>query len=196
MSHATTISTHCLRSMSRRVETARDPYQKSLPPYLRSPESGVPVDLGPAPFTGILSLTYQKSHLTQFHGSRNSTNSIRPGLMTLEAASMSGDVVVDNAWRGAEAYHFWLLAHRQLYAGNVDLAMRTALHLRAYEDLLDPLEVYAFLALACFYNKFYGQCSKVGVRVCFIQKRSSLGGLVARWCSAVVVKGLHVSQAV
>lgn len=76
---------------------------------------------------------------------------------------MSGDVVVDNAWRGAEAYHFWLLAHRQLYSGSVDLAMRTALHLRAYEDLLDPLEVYAFLALACFYNKFFGQCSKVGL---------------------------------
>lgn len=37
------------------------------------------------------------------------------GLMTLEAASMAGDVAVDSAWHGAEAYHFWLLAHRQLY---------------------------------------------------------------------------------
>jgi WD repeat-containing protein 35 len=81
--------------------------------------------------------------------------------MTLEAASVSGPGGVDNAWRGAEAYHFWLLAHRQLYSGNVDLAMRTALHLRDYEDILDPLEVYSFLALASFYNKFYGQCSKV-----------------------------------
>lgn len=61
------------------------------------------------------------------------------GLMTLEAATMtmgtmgggpggaSGPGGIDSPWRGAEAYHFWLLAHRQLYSGNVDLALRTAL---------------------------------------------------------------------
>lgn len=91
--------------------------------------------------------------------------------MTLESA-VSGEAGVDSAWRGAEAYHFWLLAHRQLYAGNVDLAMRTALHLREYEDLLDPVEIYSFLALAAFYNQFFGQCSKVGGRGC-------------RWCVVV-----------
>ncbi len=39
------------------------------------------------------------------------------GLMTLEAAAMSGPGAagLESAWRGAEAYHFWLLAHRQLY---------------------------------------------------------------------------------
>ena len=36
------------------------------------------------------------------------------GLMTLEAASMADTKGLDSAWRGAEAYHFWLLAHRQL----------------------------------------------------------------------------------
>ncbi|KAL6750533.1 intraflagellar transport protein [Haematococcus lacustris] len=87
-------------------------------------------------------------------------------LMTLEAASMSGPGGgLDSAWRGAEAYHFWLLAHRQLYGGNVDLAMRTALHLRDYEDVLEPLEIYSFLALAAFYNKFYGQCSKAFIKL-------------------------------
>ena len=39
---------------------------------------------------------------------------------------------LDNVWRGAEAYHFWLLAHRQLYAGDMEGAMRTALQLRKY----------------------------------------------------------------
>ena len=33
--------------------------------------------------------------------------------------------VVDQAWRGAEAYHYLLLAHRQLYDGYVDAAFRT-----------------------------------------------------------------------
>lgn len=88
------------------------------------------------------------------------------GLMTLEAAAMGGPGGgLDSAWRGAEAYHFWLLAHRQLYGGNVDLAMRTALHLRDYEDILDPLEIYSFLGLASFYNGFYGQCSKAFIKL-------------------------------
>lgn len=39
--------------------------------------------------------------------------------MTLEAASGSELKGRDNAWRGAEAYHFWLLAHQQLYNGQV-----------------------------------------------------------------------------
>uniref|UniRef100_A0A7S3VHU1 Anaphase-promoting complex subunit 4 WD40 domain-containing protein n=1 Tax=Dunaliella tertiolecta TaxID=3047 RepID=A0A7S3VHU1_DUNTE len=96
-------------------------------------------------------------------------------LMTLDAVSNSaGPGGIDNAWRGAEAYHFWLLAHRQLYAAsggeddrrrNVGLAMRTALHLRQYDDIINPVEVYSFLALASFYNKFYGQCSKAFIKL-------------------------------
>jgi hypothetical protein len=44
--------------------------------------------------------------------------------------------------------------------------MRTALHLRDYEDILDPQEIYAFLGLAAFYNGFFGQCSKVHTHTC------------------------------
>ena len=85
--------------------------------------------------------------------------------MTIEAASMADSKGIDSAWRGAEAYHFWLLAHRQLYAGEVELAMCTALNLRNYEDILDPKEIYSFLALASFYNKFFGQCSKAFIKL-------------------------------
>ena len=35
--------------------------------------------------------------------------------------------VLDSAWRGAEAYHYYMLAQRQLYQGKVDLALRTAI---------------------------------------------------------------------
>lgn len=54
--------------------------------------------------------------------------------MELEAAGAtgSGPGPAVSAWHGAQAYHFWLLAHRQLYEGNTDAAMRTALHLRKY----------------------------------------------------------------
>ncbi|KAF8068393.1 Wdr35 [Scenedesmus sp. PABB004] len=88
------------------------------------------------------------------------------GLMTLEAAAAGGEMRgLDGAWRGAEAYHFWLLAHRQLYDGQVDAALRTALRLRAYDDLLGAADVWAFLALVGFYARFYGTCSKAFVKL-------------------------------
>lgn len=33
--------------------------------------------------------------------------------------------MLDNAWRGAEAYHFFLLAQRQLYEGHMESATST-----------------------------------------------------------------------
>ena len=42
---------------------------------------------------------------------------------------------LDNAWRGAEAYHYLMLCQKQLYEGFVDAAMKTALHLRYYTIL-------------------------------------------------------------
>lgn len=37
--------------------------------------------------------------------------------------------VLDNAWRGAAAYHYYLLAQRQLYNGDIDAAMKTSIRL-------------------------------------------------------------------
>ncbi|GMR34389.1 hypothetical protein PMAYCL1PPCAC_04584 [Pristionchus mayeri] len=56
--------------------------------------------------------------------------------------------MIERAWRGAEAYHFFMLAHRQMYAGEVEAAMKTSLYLTEFEDLLEPIEVYSLLALA------------------------------------------------
>lgn len=67
---------------------------------------------------------------------------------------------LDQPWRGAEAFHFYLLAQRQLYEGFVDAAMRTALNLREYEDILDGSEIYALLALTACANRSFGTCSK------------------------------------
>eukprot|EP00899_Mesostigma_viride_P008010 jgi/Mesvir1/1720/Mv21173-RA.1 len=80
------------------------------------------------------------------------------GLMVHEAATQNNKAL-ENAWRGAEAYHLLLLAHRQLYNNQIDAAMKTSLRLREYEDLLEPVDLFSFLALTCFYNKYYRQCS-------------------------------------
>ncbi|KAK3238460.1 WD repeat-containing protein 35 [Cymbomonas tetramitiformis] len=88
------------------------------------------------------------------------------GLMTLDqASSSSGDTNMENAWHGAEAFHFWLLAHRQLYDGDFDGARRTSLLLQEFEDVLDPVDIHSFIALASFYSKYYGKCSKAFIKL-------------------------------
>jgi len=39
------------------------------------------------------------------------------GLLEEDVAALFDTKVIDNAWHGAEAYHFFLLAQQQLYAG-------------------------------------------------------------------------------
>ncbi|KFV77076.1 WD repeat-containing protein 35, partial [Dryobates pubescens] len=71
----------------------------------------------------------------------------------------------DNAWRGAEAYHFFILAQRQLYKGSVDAALKTALHLRDYEDIIPAVEIYSLLALCACANSAFDICSKAFVKL-------------------------------
>ena len=73
--------------------------------------------------------------------------------------------VLDNAWRGAEAFHFLMLCQRQLYEGFVDAAMKTALHLRDYEDTLNPEDIYSLLALSACANRQFGTCSRAFIRL-------------------------------
>ena len=46
-------------------------------------------------------------------------------LMQHDAAT-GGNKALDKAWHGAEACHFWLLAHRHLYDGQTDLALKVS----------------------------------------------------------------------
>ena len=73
---------------------------------------------------------------------------------------LQGEETMDRAWRGAEAYHLWLLAHRQLYSGAQRAGLRTALNLRRYADVLPQRSIYALLALLSLCAGFYGQCSR------------------------------------
>ena len=45
------------------------------------------------------------------------TASALAGLLDDEAMSINDTKLIDNAWRGAEAYHFYLLAQKQLFDG-------------------------------------------------------------------------------
>ncbi|XP_073481441.1 WD repeat-containing protein 35 isoform X2 [Aquarana catesbeiana] len=97
-------------------------------------------------------------------GNQTEATSALAGLLE-EDSLLSDNRIIDNAWRGAEAYHFFLLAHRQLYEGYVDAAMRTALHLRDYEDIIPAVEIYSLLALCACANRAFGTCSKAFIKL-------------------------------
>ena len=77
----------------------------------------------------------------------------------------AGAKVLDNAWRGAAAYHYFLLAHRQLYAGKFESAMKTAVRLAEFEDVLRARDVYALIALAAYHAKYFGVCSRAFIKL-------------------------------
>ncbi|XP_060089548.1 WD repeat-containing protein 35 isoform X2 [Heteronotia binoei] len=97
-------------------------------------------------------------------GKTSEATSALAGLLEEDVLS-SDSRLIDNAWRGAEAYHFFILAQRQLYEGYVDTAMKTALHLRDYEDVIPAVEIYSLLALCACANRAFGTCSKAFVKL-------------------------------
>eukprot|EP00163_Fabomonas_tropica_P007371 TRINITY_DN1709_c0_g1_i2.p1 TRINITY_DN1709_c0_g1~~TRINITY_DN1709_c0_g1_i2.p1 ORF type:complete len:1180 (-),score=292.10 TRINITY_DN1709_c0_g1_i2:85-3624(-) len=76
------------------------------------------------------------------------------------ATGGGSNLLSGNPWKGAEAYHFLMLAQRQLYAGDNDAAMRTAIRLQEYEGILDPEQIYALVATTTYLNQYLTQCSK------------------------------------
>ena len=70
-----------------------------------------------------------------------------------------------NAWRGAAAYHYYMLTQRQFYAGRLDAAMKTSIKLCEFDDILSPRDIYSLLCLTSLKNKFFGICSRAFVKL-------------------------------
>ncbi|CAF4764212.1 unnamed protein product, partial [Rotaria sp. Silwood2] len=67
------------------------------------------------------------------------------GLLTEEttgSAGVSDTQLLDNVWRPAEAYHFYILAQRQFKANNPERALRSGLTLTEYKDILPVQTIY------------------------------------------------------
>jgi len=97
--------------------------------------------------------------------SKREANSALAGLLEEDSIATDESKIIDNAWRGAEAYHFFLLAQRQMYEGSIDAAMKTALRLSDYEDVLDPVCIHSLLALVSCANRAFGTCSKAFIKL-------------------------------
>nr|CCA19609.1 hypothetical protein PANDA_002987 [Albugo laibachii Nc14] len=73
--------------------------------------------------------------------------------------------ILDNPWRGAEAYHLFLLAHRQLYANEIERAFRTSIKLASYDDILENRDIYSLIALTSLQTKHFDQCSRAFIKL-------------------------------
>lgn len=97
--------------------------------------------------------------------SADPTRSALDGLLEEDALDSSYARLLEHPWHGAEAFHYFLLAQRQLYAGAYNDALRTAVRLLEYDDVLPVRQTSAVLALAAIATKNYALCSTAFVKM-------------------------------
>ena len=69
------------------------------------------------------------------------------------------DKILFNSWRGAEAFHYYMLCQNQLYNRKFKEACKTSMRLSLYEKELGSEEVYRLIALCSYLNKSFAICS-------------------------------------
>lgn len=94
--------------------------------------------------------------------------------IVLNQLSSEDSILIEQVWHNAEAYHFLLLAQRQLLSGLMHSAVLTALRLREYEDVLDVENIYCLLALASCADRSFGTCSKAFIKLESLENISEL----------------------
>ncbi|CAG9759523.1 unnamed protein product [Ceutorhynchus assimilis] len=97
-----------------------------------------------------------------------------------KSSGHSGDIenydplLYEIAWKGAEAYHYFILAHNQLYAGKIHDALRIAYKLQDYTDFIPEIEIYSLLALTACLDRSFAICSKALMKLKSIDSLTAL----------------------
>ena len=81
------------------------------------------------------------------------------------------DRIIFNQWKGADAFHYYMLCQVQLYNKKYKEACKTAMRLTLYEKELGTEEVYQLIALCSFLNKCFKICSYA---LCILQNLESI----------------------
>lgn len=102
-------------------------------------------------------------------------------LLISDRSEAFADATMDDAWRGAEAYHFFMLAQEQLHNGQFHDAMLTACRLEEYCGYIGETEIYTLLALTACLNGSYKICSKA-----FLGLKESLKASVIEKCNLLI----------
>ncbi|KPI86477.1 hypothetical protein ABL78_4461 [Leptomonas seymouri] len=83
---------------------------------------------------------------------------------------------LDAAWRGAEAFHFFLMCQQQILDKNFKVALVLAMRLMEYDDLVAPVDAYSLIALTAYLAKNFGLCSKAFARLENAERNDQAGG--------------------
>ncbi|KAG5898787.1 hypothetical protein JTB14_010997 [Gonioctena quinquepunctata] len=86
----------------------------------------------------------------------------------------SSTLFVENAWKGAEAYHYYMLAQRHLYSGKLHDALCVAYKLQDYGDYIPELDIYVLLALTACLDRSFGICSKAFMKLRSLENISTV----------------------
>lgn len=73
--------------------------------------------------------------------------------------------LMDQIWHSAKAYHFMLLAQRQLKTGLIHSAVITSLRLPEFDDVVNGEDIYCMLALSSCADRSFGACSKAFMKL-------------------------------
>ncbi|KAJ3337585.1 hypothetical protein HDU93_000828 [Gonapodya sp. JEL0774] len=113
------------------------------------------------------------------------------GHATLDALLTASDPVAtgqtvrlpENLWKAAEAWHYYMLAQSQFYAGDVEPGYVTALHLKSFDDVLDPRRIFALLAILSFQTGRVATGGKALGKLESMEraKGEAAGGEVGKW---------------
>lgn len=94
-------------------------------------------------------------------GGRQESKGSSVGSSAAEKAAMQ----YYHPWRGCEAYHLYLLCQKQVYEGAFDQALKTAIRLTDYDDILNTETIYALVALTAYHTGHFLQCSKAFIKL-------------------------------
>ena len=71
----------------------------------------------------------------------------------------------ENSRRGTEAYNLFILIQKQISKGYADIVLKTARHMRDYEDIIPSVVNDLLLALCACANRALGTCSKAFIKL-------------------------------
>ena len=113
--------------------------------------------------------TFRRRQFKAFE--QKSATQVVDELLTADRAA-TGERALDNSWKGAEAYHLFMLCQQQLYTEQVANALVTAIRLTDYDEIIPATDAYSLIALASYYAKNYTVCSKAFTRLEAMEQRT------------------------
>ena len=97
----------------------------------------------------------EENVINEKNDNKDNINNIKKINYIDEAVHREIDKIANNPWRGAEAYHYYLLCQKQLHQKKYKESCKTAMRLKFYEDILGVEIIYKLIALCSYMNKCY-----------------------------------------